>query len=56
MKSLPIAATPVLKGRAARRFLRMVEDGLKHPCGLVPTPKLEQGRQLVLKHMDPTDH
>ncbi len=46
--SLPIRPTPTLKGKDAERFLAMVEEGLKHPCGPVPTPGLEQARELIL--------
>jgi len=46
--SLPIAPTPPLKGKDAEKFLAMVEEGLKHPCGPVPTPGLEQTRKLIL--------
>ena len=49
--SLPIAPTPELKGKDAERFLAMVKDGLKHPCGLVPTPGLEQTRELILNNL-----
>ena len=38
--SKPIAATPKLNVKESERFLDMVEEGLKHPCGPVPTPKL----------------
>lgn len=38
----PIAPTPILKGKAAREFERKVAEGLRHPVGLVPTPKLEE--------------
>jgi hypothetical protein len=36
----PIAPTPPLDERESRNFLKKMEDGLKHPVGLVPTPKL----------------
>jgi len=38
--SKPIAATPTLNEADSARFLALVEDGLKHPMGPVPTPKL----------------
>jgi len=40
--SLPIAATPTLNAEESERFLAMVEEGLKHPCGPVPTPRIEK--------------
>ena len=40
--ALPIAPTPVLKGKDADRFEAMIEEGLKHPTGPVPTPKLDE--------------
>ena len=46
--SLPIRPTPALKGKDAERFLAMVKEGLKHPCGPVPTPGLEQAQELIL--------
>ena len=47
--SLPIAPTPTLYGKDADRFEAMIEEGLKHPCGPVPTPKLEEARRKVLQ-------
>jgi hypothetical protein len=38
----PIKATPVLKGKDARDFEGRLEEGLLHPVGPVPTPKLEE--------------
>jgi len=49
MMSLPIAPTPELKGKNAERFLQRVKEGLENPCGPVPTPKLEQAKESVLK-------
>lgn len=39
-------ATPTLYGQDAVRFEEKVNQGLKNPVGLVPTPKLES-----LKHI-----
>ena len=50
--SLPIRPTPELKGKDAKRFLAMVKEGLKHPCGPVPTPGLEQARELILNTLN----
>ena len=51
MKSRPIKPTPILRGKHARRFWRMVERDLKTPLGLVPTPKLEEARRLIVEKM-----
>jgi hypothetical protein len=48
--ALPIAATPVLKGKAAADFLRTIEDDLKTPAKMIPTPKLGQARELIKKY------
>jgi len=34
----------VLSYRESREFERKIAEGLKHPVGLVPTPKLPKGR------------
>jgi hypothetical protein len=47
--SKPIAATPKLNVKESERFLAMVEDGLKHPCGPVPTPKLPKSLKDLLE-------
>ena len=47
--ALPIAPTPTLSGKTAKRFLAMIEEGLKHPSGSVPTPGLEEARKKVLE-------
>ena len=48
--SLPIRPTPKLNRKATKRFLAMVKEGLKHPAGPVPTPKLEEARKKVLEN------
>jgi len=50
--SLPIRPTPALRGEDAERFLAMVKEGLKHPCGPVPTPGLDQARELILNTLN----
>lgn len=45
--ALPIAATPVLRGRAARKFEKKLQQDLKRPSKLTTTPKLEQARNAV---------
>ena len=48
--ALPIAATPVLTGQDAVVFMRTIEEDIKKPSRLVPTPKLEQARRLIKQH------
>ena len=47
--ALPIAPTPALKGKDAERFMAMVEEGLKHPCGPIPASGLEEAIKKVLE-------
>ena len=49
--SKPIAATPKLNVKESERFLDLVEDGLKHPVGPVPTPKLPKSLKDLLENM-----
>jgi len=49
--ALPIAATPVLKGRDASDFLHKIESDLKKPLKYTPTPKLGQAKELVKKYV-----
>lgn len=49
--ALPIAATPVLKGRDASNFLHRIESDLKKPLKYTPTPKLGQAKELVKKYV-----
>ena len=49
--SRPIEPTPVLRGRAARRFERLVEEGLKSPLGPIPTPRLGEALRLIKEQM-----
>lgn len=37
----PIAPTPILKGKAARDFMRKIEKEQYNLVGLLPTPKLD---------------
>lgn len=48
--ALPIAATPVLKGRDAYNFLCNIEKNLQKPLSYTPTPKLEQAKELIRKY------
>ena len=47
--SLPIAATPPLSGKAAREFLRRVKEKENIPFGPVPTPKIDEAIERVMK-------
>ncbi len=49
--ALPIAPTPLLRGKDAERFVRTVARDLKHPASYVPTPKLEEARKLVRQYV-----
>jgi len=50
--ALPITPTPKLSGKAADRFLAMIEKGLKNPYGPVPTPGLERARRRIIEDID----
>ena len=49
--ALPIAPTPMLNRKESKRFMRLIEEGLKVPAYPVPTPKLEQAREMILERM-----
>jgi len=49
--ALPIAATPVLKGREASDFLRRIESDLQKPLNYTPTPKLGKAKELVKEYV-----
>lgn len=44
-------ATPTLTGKDAVRFEEKVREGLKNPTGLIPTPKLQDVTDKILKHI-----
>jgi hypothetical protein len=46
----PITPTPILKGREVREFDERIKSDLHCPATLVPTPKLEAARKLVLAY------
>lgn len=50
--ALPIAATPVLEGKAAESFFNTVREDLKTPSYIIPTPKLDQAMALIRKHAE----
>jgi len=45
--ALAIAATPVLRGRAAKNFEKKLRQDLRRPSKLTATPKLEEARNAV---------
>ena len=45
--ALPIAATPILEGKEAIRFLGQIQSDLKKPVDYKPTPKLGKARKLI---------
>lgn len=50
--SIPIAPTPVLDGKNARRFDRLVKQGLKNPVKFVSTPGLEEVKKRIAKETE----
>ncbi len=52
--ALPIAPTPVLKGKEAADFLAKVERDLKNPVGYVPTPRLAKAREIIKRNASKT--
>jgi hypothetical protein len=50
--ALPIAPTPILRGKEAVDFFRRIEEGLKKPIPLTPTPKLEKAKKLIKEYAD----
>ncbi|MDM8514967.1 hypothetical protein QUF76_02115 [Desulfobacterales bacterium HSG16] len=49
--ALSITPTPVLKGEDADKFSEMIEDGLCHPVGLIPTPDINNALQMVREYV-----
>jgi hypothetical protein len=47
--ALPIAPTPVLYGKDARRFLAEVKRNEKKPAKLSPIPDFQEIRRIVLE-------
>ena len=43
--ALPIGPTPTLYGKEAEEFTKKIEEDLKKPVGLTPTPKLAEARR-----------
>ena len=47
--SIQIAPTPILNGKNARRFDKLVKQGLKKPVKFVPVPGLEEVKKEIAK-------
>jgi hypothetical protein len=48
--ALPIAATPILRGKEANDFLQRIEKDMQKPLHYTPTPKLGQAKDLIKHH------
>lgn len=48
----PIAATPILTGKAATMFITKMHENAKRPAGPVPTPKLEEADKLIKQYSE----
>jgi hypothetical protein len=48
--AMPIAPTPVLKGREAVEFQNRLDADLKKPVSLVDTPKIQKAREMIKQH------
>ena len=49
--ALPIAPTPTLNTKESKRFMRLIEKGLKEPSYPIPAPRLERARKMILERM-----
>ena len=47
--SIPIAPTPILEGKNARRFDRLIKQGLKKKVDFVPTPGIDKVKRQIIK-------
>lgn len=50
--SIPVAPTPVLEGKNAKRFDRLVKQGLKNPVEFVPTPEIDEVKKKIAKESE----
>jgi hypothetical protein len=50
--SIPIAPTPILEVKNAKRFDRLVKQGLKNTVKFVPTPGLEEVKKKIAKESE----
>ncbi len=48
--ALPIAATPVLNGEAAKKFFAKIDSDLQKTTQLVDTPKLDKAQKLIKEY------
>ena len=49
--AIAIAPTPILKNEDAVNFTKKIEEDLKKPATLVPTPKIETARKLINEYI-----
>lgn len=49
--ALPIAPTPILRGKDVDRFNKMIEEGLKNKKPLPPLPDLSEVRRKHLEYV-----
>lgn len=50
--SLPIAPTPILRGKDVDRFNKMVEEGLKNKKPLPELPNLDEARKKIRAYVE----
>lgn len=48
--AMPIAPTPILRGREAKKFDLRIEEDLKTPTSIIATPRLENAKLLLRKN------
>lgn len=48
--ALPIAHTPILRGKDVDRFNKMIEEGLKNKKPLPPLPDLSEARKKIREY------
>ena len=48
--AMPIAPTPILKGKEAVDFQKRLDADLNRPAIIVETPRLEKARELIRKY------
>jgi len=49
--AIAISPTPILRKKDANEFTKKVLSGLQKPVKLVPTPKIENARKMVMKYV-----
>lgn len=50
--ALPIAATPILTGKEAAKFIIAIHENAQKPARLTPTPKLKKACALIKRHAE----